>query len=278
VNTIRNAPSGFGLGLTVPLLCLLLSACSSKPANPVSPPALDPIGSKSVVEGQQLLFGVRAQSGGGAEPALTTSALPAGALFTDNLDGTGTFDWTPSSNQRGNHAVVFRATESGLSDSEIVIIQVTAVPPPPPVDTVFVTSDTVKAGDTAEVDLVLTNPDSAVASLYIWLRSAPGILYDTATALLPRFPVTSMSWVEGRHDSIQVVSLLIVDFTPPLDYIAPGTGPIMKLRFAVSPTQAAGVYPIDTTNVILPRALDISYRSGLSVPEVGFVAGQIVVQ
>jgi hypothetical protein len=153
--------------------------------------------------------------------------------------------------------------------------------PPPltgPIDSIFITSDTVFAGDTAEVMMVLSNPDSAVAGLNIWLESVPGILYDTTEALLPRFPTTGMTWSTQRHDSIAVMALLMVDFTIPLDYVAPGNGPLFKIRFAVSPTQAPGTYAIDTTSVFLPRGVDISYRSGQAVPTVGFVPGQIVVQ
>jgi hypothetical protein len=151
-------------------------------------------------------------------------------------------------------------------------------PAPSPKDSIFVTSDTVSAGDTAVVQVVLSNPDSAVAGLNIWLRAVPGIVYDTAAPLLPRFPVTGMSWSTSRRDSIQVMSFLMVDFSLPLDFVSPGSGPLFEVRFVVSPSQAPGAYLIDTTNVIVPRGLDIAYRSGASVPAVGFVPGQIVVQ
>jgi len=51
----------------------------------------------------------------------------------------------------------------------------------------------------------------------------------------------------------------------------------MQLKTLSSVTQP-GVYVIDTTGVVVPRGLDLSYRSGLGVPRVGFVPGQIVVQ
>jgi hypothetical protein len=106
----------------------------------------------------------------------------------------------------------------------------------------------------------------------------PGILFDTAEALLPRFPTTALSWTATRHDSISSVSIFAIDFTAPIDYISPGAGPIFKLRFAVPASQAPGSYPLDTTRVVLPRGLDISYRSGQLIPNVGFVPGVIVVQ
>jgi hypothetical protein len=259
-------------------LLLTLAACTSKSTDPAPPLVLSPIGGKSVVEGELLHFGVSAQGGSGSWPSLSTSPLPSGADFTDNLDGTGTFDWTPASSQVGNYSVVFRAETGGLADSEVVLIQVTDQPPAPPVDTVYLTSDTVSAGDTAVIDLILSNPDSAVAGLNIWLEASAGLRYDTAEALLPRFPVTGMSWSSQRHDSINVMSLLMVDFNLPLDFVSPGSGPLFRLRFSVSPTQPPGTYLVDTTGIVLPRGVDIAYRSGLSVPRVGFVPGQIVVQ
>ena len=259
-------------------LVAVLCACSDNPAEPVNPPVLAPIGSKNVLQGEQLLFGVSAQASGGSWPALSASPLPSGATFTDHLDGTGTFDWTPSLSQVGNHSVVFRAGVGGLTDSEVVLIQVLSQPPPPPRDSVFITSDTVFAGDTAVLELILSNPDSAVAGLNIWLRSSPDILYDTAEAVSPRFPVTSMTWSSQRHDSVHVLSILMVDFTVPLDYVPPGSGPLFRLRFVVPSTQTPGIYTVDTTSYFVPRGLDISYRSGVSVPAVGFVPGQIVVQ
>jgi hypothetical protein len=149
---------------------------------------------------------------------------------------------------------------------------------PAPRDTVWISSDTVSAGDTAVVQLNLITPDSAVASLNIWLQSpSDDVRYDTAAPLLPAFPV-SMTWSSQRVDSIRAMSVLMVDFTVPIAVIAPGRSALMELRYVVSPTAAPGTYSLDTTSLILPNPVDISYPSGLTVPEVGFVPGTIVVQ
>jgi len=92
------------------------------------PPVLDPIGDKSIDESQNLSFIVTA-SDPDAGDAVTLSAmgLPAGASFTP---ATGAFNWTPTSDQVGEHAVTFAATDDGspnLSDSETITITVTAV-------------------------------------------------------------------------------------------------------------------------------------------------------
>jgi hypothetical protein len=89
-------------------------------------PILAVIGSKLVSEGANLNFGVSALDFDLDSITLTTSPLPSGASFVDNGNGTGTFNWTPSTAQEGTYNVTFRATDlPGLRDSEIVTITVT---------------------------------------------------------------------------------------------------------------------------------------------------------
>ena len=65
---------------------------------------------------------------------MTTSTLPAGALFVDSGNGTGSFDWTPDLTQGGTYYVTFYATDdSAAVDSEVVTITVTEVGNQPPV-------------------------------------------------------------------------------------------------------------------------------------------------
>jgi len=88
------------------------------------PPVLASIGSQSTYENENLSFGVSATDIESI-PALSTSILPTGALFTDNGDGTGTFDWTPDSTNVGIHSITFYATDDSLDvDSENVDITV----------------------------------------------------------------------------------------------------------------------------------------------------------
>lgn len=150
-----------------------------------------------------------------------------------------------------------------------------------PRDTVWLTTDTVSAGDTAIVLLSLTNLDSSIASLNIWLRSSsPGVTFDTMNVTSPRFPVTGMEWIAGRADSVNIVSILAVDFQGTA-VIPPGSGSIMSIRYAVDPGQLPGTYTIDTSSIILLSStdpLDIAYPSGTTSPVAAFVRGAIVVQ
>ncbi len=90
-------------------------------------PVLAAIGAKSTAENVNLAFGVLATDVE-STPTLTTTTLPSGANFTDNGDGTGSFDWTPDFLMAGTHNVTFYATDdSAAVDSEVVTITVTEV-------------------------------------------------------------------------------------------------------------------------------------------------------
>jgi len=88
------------------------------------PPVLNPIGNQSVQEGELLQFTVSATDPESDSIILSVAALPSGAVFSDYLNGTGLFSWTPVSSQIGSHQVIFYATAGGATDSESVIISV----------------------------------------------------------------------------------------------------------------------------------------------------------
>jgi len=88
------------------------------------PPVLDPVGSHSGAVDSALTITVSAHDADGTTPALTADSLPTGASFTDHGDGTGTFSWTPTLDQVGQHQVLFAASDGEASDSELVAIDV----------------------------------------------------------------------------------------------------------------------------------------------------------
>lgn len=81
----------------------------------------------TVNEGQQLVLTIHASDPDETIPILTASNLPTGGAFSDNHDGSGTFNWTPSLTQAGNYVVTFRASDGELSASESVTIHVSNV-------------------------------------------------------------------------------------------------------------------------------------------------------
>ncbi len=76
------------------------------------PPVMQVVNDQSVSETQSLSFSVQAADPDGTIPLLSASPLPAGAVFTDQGDGTGMFDWTPALGQAGQYALTFTASDN----------------------------------------------------------------------------------------------------------------------------------------------------------------------
>ena len=93
------------------------------------PPVLDPILDKTVIEGNHLTIDVTANDPDSGPGPLTLGAapLPTGASFTDNGDGTGTFDW-PGAAPIGDYGVTFTASDGQDTTSELITISVIAPP------------------------------------------------------------------------------------------------------------------------------------------------------
>jgi hypothetical protein len=96
------------------------------------PPVLNPIGDKTVNEGQLLQFTITATDPDGNELTYSGSNLPNGAAFDP---GSQTFTWIPGYDQYGNYTDVrFTVTDNGVpsaSASEAITITVGNVNRPP---------------------------------------------------------------------------------------------------------------------------------------------------
>ena len=96
------------------------------------PPVLDSIPDTTVAEGGVLTFVVTASDPDAEIPALSVAGLPLNATFVDNLDGTGTFTFSPDFTQAGIYSLTFYATDAAAAvDSQVVTITVTQVNQPP---------------------------------------------------------------------------------------------------------------------------------------------------
>lgn len=82
-------------------------------------PVLDPVGNRSVLEGQLLTFTLSATDPDGTPLTYTAPNLPAGATFSGQ-----TFSWTPTYDQVGSYRVAFYVYSGGISDSESIWISV----------------------------------------------------------------------------------------------------------------------------------------------------------
>jgi len=115
------------------------------------PPVLDPIGSKTVNEGQFLEFTITASDPDGDDLTFSASNLPPGAQFDSD---TQVFTWTPAYGQAGSYPnVLFTVTDNGdpaMSDSEGITITVNHV----------------------EVEVIVDNTDSECTTEGTWLQSS----------------------------------------------------------------------------------------------------------
>jgi hypothetical protein len=121
-------------------------------------PVLAAIGARSIAEGGTLNFTVSASDLDGTTPALRAETLPTNATFVDNLNATGTFNFTPDFTQAGIYAVLFIADDGVLADSELVTVTVSESGNMPPVfDPVG--NFTVNEGDSLVISIHATDPD-----------------------------------------------------------------------------------------------------------------------
>lgn len=217
-------------------------------------PILAPIGAQFVTAGGTLNFDVTATDPDGTIPALTTSALPAGATFMDNGDGSGTFDWTTDIAASGSFDVTFTASDGDLTDEELVTItigdapkQLVATP-----DSIVVTYTEGDFGDTTVLHITELNDFNIAFSevhMYDWgwmdlsgfaggttpdsvkvftnpAGLAPGMYFDSVKFASPEatdtLTVLVYMYVEERPNTAPVLevptdSLFLTDECTPLD-------------------------------------------------------------
>lgn len=160
------------------------------------PPALAPVGDRTVDEGATLSFFVNATDPDGDPLALSASGLPSGATFDPS---TGVFSWTPGYAQAGIYTgVTFTVSDDGappLTDGESITINVNDVNRPPIVS--GCADATIAEGQTAACLVTASDPDGDMVSM-------------TATAgTLASFGDGSWAWSlqagDGPSDSQTIV-------------------------------------------------------------------------
>lgn len=92
-----------------------------------SAPVIQFISQQTVQEGSQLGFLIETSDQDGTIPTIQVNNIPAGATYTDQGNGKGEFSWTPLVGQKGRYQVEVVATDSVLTASRIVTIQVNSV-------------------------------------------------------------------------------------------------------------------------------------------------------
>ncbi len=227
------------------------------------PPVLATIGPRSTTENQQLLFSVSATDADGTTPTLSTSTLPGTATFTDNLDGTGSFDWTPSFQDAGTYDVTFYATDGVATDSEIVTITVQEVGNQAPVLAAIGAQGTTE-GVLLNFTMSATDPDGTVPTFSSSALPGTATFVDngdgTATFdWTPAFNTAGSYQVtfratDGALTDSETVTITVLDAgnqAPVLAAIGPQNGQeTVLLTFGVSATDPDGTTPSLLTSAL----------------------------
>jgi len=120
------------------------------------PPVLDPVGNKSVNEGELLQFAISATDADGDSLTYSASNLPTGASFDA---GTRTFSWTPSFDQAGTYSDIhFEVSDGELTDSENITITVSNVNRPPVLNAIG--NKSINEGEILEFTISASDPDA----------------------------------------------------------------------------------------------------------------------
>lgn len=99
----------FSAGKTIISVCALLSAA---PALANQAPTIEPINDVTVFVGEQVNVRVVPVDPEGVVPSLRVIDIPAGAMFSDNGDGTRSFKWLPQASDRGTAKITFEAVDA----------------------------------------------------------------------------------------------------------------------------------------------------------------------
>lgn len=154
-------------------------------------PVLDPIGNRTVNEGELIEFTVNATDSDNDSLTYSANNLPLGASFNVS---TGLFSWTPSYNQEGNYAdIEFTVTDNGDPmelDTELIMISVGNVNRPP----VFagVGNQEALEGEMMSFVISATDPDGDSVSL-IASGTPVGASFDTNTGLFTWTPTLAQA-------------------------------------------------------------------------------------
>ncbi len=122
------------------------------------PPVLNPIGAKTVNEGQLLAFTATASDPDGNALGFTSANLPSGAT----LAPTGAFSWTPGYTQAGNYSVTIDVSDGALSASETFTISVGNVDRPPVLSPSPIGNRSLNVGQTLTIAITASDADGDV--------------------------------------------------------------------------------------------------------------------
>ena len=158
-------------------------------------PIFDPIGNKTVNEGEQLQFTVSATDPDGGGLTYAATSLPPGASF----DSTSrTFTWTPDFNQAGTYSgVEFSASDTESESSSTITITVADVNRPPVLTTIG--NKAASEGSLLQFAITASDPDGGTRT-YSASSLPPGATFDPASGTFTWTPAYNQA---GNYPNVQ---------------------------------------------------------------------------
>jgi hypothetical protein len=184
-------------------------------------PVLDPIGNKSVVAGNQLLFTISATDPDGNPLTYSASSLPSGATFTP---ATRTFVWTPMANQTGTYNNVhFEVSDGSLTDSENITITVTSSTTNQPPVLSSIGNKSVVAGQALQFTISATDPNgdnltysaSNLPQGANFNASTRTFSWTPTTGQVGTFPNVHFQVSDGSLSDFEDITITVLSQTPP---------------------------------------------------------------
>jgi hypothetical protein len=159
---------------------------------------------------------------------LSAAPLPVGAAFSDSLDGSGVFSWTPTFSQAGSYAVTFTASDGFDTDSETVVITIADVNRPPVLDSIG--AQTILESTNLNFVVSSTDPDGTTPMLSASTLPAGATFADSLdgtgtfdwTPALAQVGVHDVMFIasDGALVDTEIVSITVLDIPPPTTAIS----------------------------------------------------------
>ena len=222
------------------------------------PPTVTVPGPQTVNEGVLLAFSVSATDPDGGTVQLRASNLPTGATFVDNLNNTGSFSWTPASDQSGNYMTLFTADDmSGGLDAKGVPIQVNDVNAAPVLNPIG--DQAVQQGGEMSIQISGFDPEGAAVSFSETGLPSYGYLDDAGngTAWLTLMPsasepagATSMTvhLSDGQNTTSETFSIRVYE---PGNANTPSLSTVANQSLAEGETRSVSVSATDADNNVM---------------------------
>lgn len=189
-------------------------------------PALNVGGARRITEnGAFELVAIAADPDVGSMLALSVTGAPAGAVFLDRGDGTGTFRWVTGYSDAGLHPVTFHVTDGIATTSQVVELEVDDLNRLPVLSS-FATPRSASAGVAVSFGLAASDPDPEdVLALSVEPAARAGLTFTQTGAGSATFSFTPQPDDQGSTVAFTfAVSDGLVSATRALEVVVPPAG------------------------------------------------------